>query len=113
MIELLEEDMRGLEGEEFSEAFLLEAKAWIAKWGWGFTIVMVIVWPVLSLPAGVFNKDYWAFWVFLSLSWAFVATFVIIALPLYESMDAITGVSLWMIGKPRAKEVPDTPQQPA
>merc|ERR1712217_547136 len=87
--------------------------AWTARWGWGFTIVMVIVWPVLSLPAGVFDKDYWAFWVFLSIGWAFVATFVIIALPLYEPMDAITGVCLWMIGKPRAKEVPDTPQQPA
>jgi hypothetical protein len=91
-IQLLEDDMRGLDGDDFTEAFLLEAKAWIAKWGGGFTIVMVIIWPVLSLPAGVFTKDYFAFWVFISLIWAFVASFVIITLPIYESMGSIMGV---------------------
>ena len=53
-IKMLEDDQSGLAEEDFSDAFLNEAKSWIQKWGWGFTIVMVILWPLLSLPAGVF-----------------------------------------------------------
>jgi len=101
-IQMLEDDKSGLNEEDFTTEFLDSAKAWIQKWGWGFTILMVIVWPVLSLPAGVFTKDYWSFWVFVSIAWAFVATFCIVTLPIYESMDAITGVCMWMVGKKQA-----------
>jgi SSS family transporter len=98
-IAMLEDDNSGLDDADFSPEFLAEAKAWIQKWGWAFTITMVIVWPVLSIPAGVFTKDYWAFWVFISIVWSFVATFTIIVLPIAESMDAISGVCMFAIGK--------------
>merc|ERR550532_402358 len=88
-IQMLEDDKRGLDEADFSESFLADAKRWIQKWGFGFTFIMVIVWPLLSIPAGVFSKDYWAFWVFISLAWSFVASFVIIYLPIYESWDSI------------------------
>jgi len=97
-IQMLENDQSGLAEEDFSETFLAEAKAWIQKWGWAFTIIMVIVWPLLSLPAGVFTKDYWSMWVFISISWAFVATFVIIWLPLYESADTFRGIFVAITG---------------
>merc|ERR1719222_1029202 len=106
---MLEDDKRGLDEADFSERFLMEAKAWIQKWGWGFTIIMVIVWPLLSIPAGVFTKDYFAFWVFISLAWAFVATFVIITLPIQESMESIMGVFLFMAGKKKAAAIKETP----
>jgi Na+/proline symporter len=104
-IAMLEEDNRGLDPEDFSESFLAEAKWWVQKWGWFFTIVMVIVWPILSLPAGVFSKDYFSMWVFISLTWSFVATAVIIALPLYESRATFQGVIYAMLGwqKPASK----------
>merc|ERR1719157_516286 len=98
-IEMLEDDQRGLDPAEFSEEFLVGALKWVKKWGYGFTIVMVVVWPVLSFPAGVFSKGYWAMWVFISLVWGFVATVVIIALPLYESSDALLGVLFAMAGR--------------
>lgn len=41
-----------LPDEEFKEEKLLRAKAWIIKWGVAFTAIIVILWPVLSLPAG-------------------------------------------------------------
>ena len=63
---------------DFTDESLLAAKAWVQKWGWGFTITMVVIWPILSVPAGVFTKGYWAMWVFLSIAWAFISTFVII-----------------------------------
>merc|ERR1719162_1908171 len=100
-IEMLDDDQSGLDEADYSPEFLAEAKAWIQKWGWGFTIMMVIVWPLLSIPAGVFTKDYWAFWVFISMGWAFTATVTIISLPLYESREAILGVFMFMLGRKR------------
>jgi SSS family transporter len=96
---LEEDDLRGLDEEDYTEESLNEASAWIKKWGCGFTVVIVIIWPLLSTPAMVFTKDYWAFWVLVSLAWAFVASFAIITLPIYESWDAIAGVFLKMMGK--------------
>jgi len=98
-IEMLEDDQRGLDPAEFSEEFLTGALKWVKKWGYGFTVVMVIIWPILSFPAGVFTKGYWAMWVFISLVWGFVATVVIIALPLYESSDALLSVLFALFGQ--------------
>lgn len=92
-IQMLEQDMSGLDEKDYTTQFLDEALAWIKKWGYGFTVIMVLIWPLLSLPAGVFTKDYFAFWVFVSMVWSFVATFVIITLPIYESWNAIVGFS--------------------
>jgi hypothetical protein len=105
-IAMLEDDKRGLDETDFSEKFLAEAKAWVQKWGWFFTIVMVVVWPALSLPAGVFSKSYFSFWVFISIIWSFVATFVIIVLPIYESWASIEGIALAIFGQSKAKAAP-------
>lgn len=91
-IEMLEDDNRGLDEVDYEEKLLREAKWWIQKWGVGLSFILVIVWPALSSPAGVFSKDYFAFWVFISLAWSFIASFVIIYLPIYESWSSIEGV---------------------
>jgi len=98
-IKMLEDDQRGLAPEDFGDEFLNSAAAWVKKWGFGFTIVMVVIWPILTIPAGVFTKEYFAFWVFVSLMWGFTATFVIISLPLYESSESILKVLYFMVGK--------------
>jgi hypothetical protein len=64
-IEMLEDDQRGLDPEEYSDEVLNKALRWVKTYGYGFTILMAIIWPILSLPAGVFTKSYWALWVFL------------------------------------------------
>lgn len=102
-IKMLEDDQSGLDPEDYSDKFLDEAKAWISKWGCGFTILMVVIWPVLSLPAGVFSKDYWSMWVLISIAWSFAATFVIVTLPLYESRDNIMGVCVAILGLRKGK----------
>ena len=103
-IQMLEDDKRGLDEADFSDESLLAAKAWVQKWGWGFTITMVVIWPILSVPAGVFTKGYWAMWVFLSIAWAFISTFVIIWLPIYESLDTFTNILNQMMGKSPAEK---------
>jgi len=97
-IQMLDDDQRGLAEEDYSDKSLDEAKAWIQKWGWGFTVIMVIIWPIASVPAGVFTKGYWSMWVFISIAWAFVASAVIIALPIMESMDTFTKITYKMMG---------------
>merc|ERR1712193_519566 len=109
-IKMLEDDQRGLDPADFSDEFLNEAAAWVKKWGWGFTITMVIIWPILTIPAGVFTKEDVSFWVLVSLMWGFTATFVIITMPLYESADSILGVLYAMVGKeykPTAEAQPE------
>jgi Na+/proline symporter len=109
-IEMLEDDTRGLDEADFTDEFLTEAKRWVQKWGWTFTIIMVVVWPILSLPAEVFSKSYFAMWVFISLAWSFVATIVIIALPIVESWDSIMGVTLALLGMRKEDGQPDKKQ---
>merc|ERR1712048_523832 len=108
-IAMMEDDRRGIDGEDYSDEHLNQAKWWIQKWGWGFTILMVVVWPVLSLPAGVFSEGYFSMWVFISIAWSFVATFVIITLPVYESFDSILNVCRFFLGTKRAD--PDTKKE--
>lgn len=54
-ITVVEKEKSELSEEEFNEEKLIKAKSWIVKWGVGFTIVIVILWPILSLPAGKFQ----------------------------------------------------------
>merc|ERR1712048_194106 len=111
-IAMMEDDRRGLDGEDYSDEYLNQAKWWIQKWGWGFTILMVIVWPLLSLPAGVFSEGYFAMWVFISIAWSFVATFVIITLPIYESSDSILNVFRFCLGMSNPETKPAEPSAP-
>eukprot|EP00913_Durusdinium_trenchii_P019592 g18418.t1 len=112
-IEMLEQDMSGLDEQDYTNEFLDAAKWWIQKWGWGFTIIMVLFWPLLSLPAGVFTQDYFAFWVFISIAWSFVATFVIIVLPIHEvrgfNRRVLDAGELEMHGAPASAQYPRLP----
>jgi hypothetical protein len=109
-ITLVEDDRTGLDDEDYDPAFLEEALAWIRQWGIGLSVLLCVVWPVLSLPAGVFTRDYFAFWVFIAILWGFVATTVIIALPLYESREGLVSVMRGILGmapiEPKEKPAP-------
>jgi len=98
-IQLIDDKLPEFEEDEDSNPQqLADALAWIKKWGLGFSFIMIIVWPCLSLPAGcgtaagcgVFNKGYFNLWVGIALAWGTVATAVIILLPVYESWDSIS-----------------------
>jgi len=51
------------------------AYAYKMTWIWAGTlsIVVFILWPLLTLPAGVFSKSYFTFWVVLAMIWGFLA----------------------------------------
>jgi len=101
-ITLVEDDQAGLDDEDFDPAFLEEALVWIKQWGIGLSIVLCVVWPILSLPAGVFTRDYFAFWVFIAILWGFISTAVIIVLPVYESREGLMKVLNGVLGRNQA-----------
>lgn len=62
---LVEDDRRGLTEEHQDPVALAKAERWITRRGYILSLILAVIWPLLSLPAGVFSKNYFAFWVFL------------------------------------------------
>lgn len=91
-ITLVEADMRGLTEEEKDPVALRRAERWITRRGYILTLILIIVWPLLSVPAGVFTQSYFAFWVLVAIAWGFGAALVITILPLVESATEINMV---------------------
>jgi len=75
-----------------TEAAMTRALKWIMVWGFGLSVILIIAWPLLTLPVPVFPKGYWTFWVALSLIWGLLATIAMVVLPVWESRGAILGV---------------------
>ncbi|KAI5081162.1 hypothetical protein GOP47_0004345 [Adiantum capillus-veneris] len=58
----------------------------------GLSVLLVVLWPILTVPAGVFSKGYFGLWIVISIVWALVATFICTFLPLIESRQIICKV---------------------
>jgi Na+/proline symporter len=91
-ITLVEQDMRGLTAEEQDPVQLAAAERWIKRRGYVLTVILIFIWPILSVPAGVFTRSYFAFWVLVAIAWGFGAAIVITVLPLAESAEDIETV---------------------
>jgi SSS family transporter len=88
-IHLVEQDTSGLTPDVLDKDEIRRAKRWIIRRGYLLTFLLIIVWPILSIPAQVFTQSYFAFWVLLSIAWGFGAAIVITFLPLFESQEEI------------------------
>ncbi len=51
------------------------AYAYKMTWIWAgcLSVVVFVLWPLLTLPAGVFSKSYFTFWIVLAMIWGFLA----------------------------------------
>jgi hypothetical protein len=76
----------------------------ITRRGYLLTFVLIIVWPILSIPAEIFTQSYFAFWVLVSIAWEFGSAITITFLPLFESQDAIGQVFSGMWNYIRCKK---------
>ena len=117
-ISLVEEDKRGLTEIEQDAIMLRRAERWIKRRGYILTLVLIIVWPLLSVPAGTFTKDYFAFWVLVAIAWGFGSAIIITFLPLVESSEeiatALSGMFYFIICKEAPKaEDPNLEEQEA
>ena len=111
-ITLVEEDMRGLTDEEKDPVALRRAERWITRRGYVLTLVLIVIWPLLSVPAGVFTESYFAFWVLVAIAWGFGAAIIITVLPLTESAEDINMVISGIWARCTGREMPQA-QPPA
>ena len=88
-IRLVENDTRGLSDKEIDPKVIKNSELWVNRRAYLLTFVLIVVWPVLTIPAGVFSKSYFAFWVMIATAWGFSAAIAITLLPLTESWDTI------------------------
>ncbi|KAG2494462.1 hypothetical protein HYH03_007514 [Edaphochlamys debaryana] len=102
------EDEHKNEDEEDSP----EALDRVIKFTWAtggtLTLVLLILWPILALPAKVFNQGYFTFWVIVAMVWGIVASCICILLPIIEAWDLIVTVM-----KGGIKAEPKTPSSNA
>ncbi|PNW79617.1 hypothetical protein CHLRE_08g360250v5 [Chlamydomonas reinhardtii] len=56
------------------------------------TLLLLILWPCLALPAMVFSQGYFTFWVMIAMIWGIVASAVCIMLPVIEASDLVAAV---------------------
>jgi hypothetical protein len=80
-------DTSGLEEELYDPETLTKCLNWITTYGYFFTFLMIIVWPCLTLPVGVFPREYFNFWISIAITWGLLASAVIIGLPLWEGKE--------------------------
>jgi len=105
---LVEMDLSGLGAEQQDPVELERAYKWITRRGYALTLILIFIWPILSIPAGVFSKNYFAFWVLVAIAWGFGAAIVITVLPLTESQEDIFRVTngMWSVMTGKGKPAP-------
>jgi hypothetical protein len=84
-------DVLGQDIDATPEA-LLAAKAWIFKYGWGYTLFLCVLWPAACIPFGAFGKSTFQLWAAVALMWGWLAGLTIVILPIYENLDAVMSV---------------------
>ena len=83
---LLDED-----GEDSAKA-MDQALSWTYKTGSALTLILIILWPVLAIPAGHFTPSYWGWWVALAIMWGLIATISTILLPIWEARKVFINI---------------------
>jgi uncharacterized membrane protein len=97
-----EREHTDVEDEEEDPELLKHAHEWVEYWGWVMVVVIIFLWPIATLPWGVFPKALFAIWTSIVIVWAVVATILVVLMPLVESADVIGAMLTGAIrGKPR------------
>jgi hypothetical protein len=76
-IHLVEQDLSGLSAAKRDKTMIHKTKKWIQTCGYLLTFVLILLLPLCSIPAKIFTKSYFSFWVLLSIAWGFGAALTI------------------------------------
>ncbi|GJM87780.1 hypothetical protein PR202_ga03773 [Eleusine coracana subsp. coracana] len=66
-------DVNGGRGD-LNEERLVKARRWIVRWTTGFTVVIMVVWPAMSLSTGGFVVGYFKMWAVVAIVWGTVVS---------------------------------------
>jgi hypothetical protein len=64
---------------------LNKALRWTYITGGALTLILIVAWPLLALPAGVFSQGYFTMWIIIAMIWGLLAAVACIFVPIYES----------------------------
>jgi len=78
-----------LEGEDSADGLKVALRR-VCIYGSVLSLILILVWPCLALPAMVFSEGYFYFWVIIAIIWGLVASALMIILPVTESWSGIT-----------------------
>jgi len=78
--------------EESTPEALLKAKAWIFKYGWGYSLFLCVAWPLACVPLGAFGKSTFQLWAAIAVMWGWCAGLTIVIMPIWESIDGVMQV---------------------
>ena len=53
---------------------------------------LIFIWPLAVIAWGVFDKANYTLWASVAFCWGYIASIVIIVLPIYESWGSISNV---------------------
>jgi len=87
-IPMIESDENAFIGQD-DPAGMTRALKWTWWTGGILTLVLVIAWPLLALPAGVFSLGYFYMWIIIAIIWGLLASVTCILFPIYESLPHI------------------------
>jgi urea-proton symporter len=102
-IALIEDDPHANLSKE-SEEDLERSMKLISLWGFGVSIVLIVLWPLFTLPVRAFPKGYFTFWVIISIIWGVLATLTLIFLPIWESRSGLLRALLLRKDTPKGLE---------
>jgi urea-proton symporter len=103
-IALIEDDPSAVNSKETEEELETASKI-ISVWGIGLSLLLIVVWPLLTLPFKNFSKGCFTFWVVITILWGLLAFLAMTILPVWESKEAI--VRTLTGNKVAAKKVED------
>jgi SSS family transporter len=85
--------------EEDDEEALKQVLRWTYRTGGSLTVVLVILWPCLTIPVGVFPRGYFTFWVSLAIIWGLVASIICVFLPVWDARKVLVTIFFSVFGK--------------
>jgi SSS family transporter len=102
---------------EHDEELLKKATRFAVFSSVGLTVVLIIIWPIpMFFSHYVFSREFFTFWVALSMIWAICATIAIAIYPIFESragiVDLCTGIFNDLKGMPPSHPTKSETEKP-
>lgn len=89
---------------EMTAEYLDPAAKYVFKYGIGYSVFLIFIWPLAVIAWGVFDKANYTLWASVAYCWGYIGSLVIVVLPVYESWGSLSNVLTCTKPAPEAKE---------
>jgi len=89
---------------EMTAEYLDPAAKYVFKYGVGYSVFLIFIWPLAVIAWGVFDKANYTLWASIAYCWGYIGSLVIVVLPVYESWGSLKNVLTCTKPAPEAKE---------